>query len=280
MRALLRRLQPAAVTSVNAATGIAPARRLGYRDIPDVPLEKFGLEIPVQPSVYNDLYNKHTTIVNLPGDRRPKIATNSFVAPSATLIGNVELWDQASVWYDCVINADKNLIRIGAGTNVQDGTVITEADEELNEDHDGSTIIGHWVTIGHRCVLKACTVEDHCLVGMGSVLSIGSYMESYSILGAGSVLVPWQRLPSGQVWVGNPAKYLRDITHEEEGFFDKSATNYTVLAAEHAYEFYLPGHAYLDAEKKGIPVGYQVEPLSGEEGILLEPHYKEKVTIK
>jgi len=270
MRGLLRRLRP------STPAAVLPTRN--GADIPDVPLEKFGLTIPVQATVYNDLYNKHTTLVNLPG-MRPQISSESFVAPSATLVGNVEVWDRASVWYDCVINADTKLIRIGAGTNVQDGTVITEADEELTEDHDGSTIVGHWVTIGHRCVLKACTIEDHCLVGMGSVLGAGSYMESHSILGAGSVLPAWQRIPTGQLWVGNPAKYLRDLTEEEFDLLEKSSAHYTVLSKQHAYEFYLPGHAYIDAEKKGIQVGYQVEPLSGEESVLLAPNYKEKVSV-
>ena len=90
-------------------------------------------------------------------------------------------------------------MRIGFCSNVQDGTIIEEAPTELGYDHDGSTIIGHYVTIGHDCVLRACTVENTCLVGMGSVLCEGSYMEHGSILGARSVLRPFQRIPSHQV---------------------------------------------------------------------------------
>jgi len=110
----------------------------------------------------------------------------------------------------------KHLVRIGAFTNIQDETVITEAAEPLGVDHDGSTIVGNYVTVGaynllqnneltfatgHRCVLRGCTVENLCIVGMGSVLNEGSYMERESILGAGSVLMANARVPKHQVGI-------------------------------------------------------------------------------
>jgi len=237
---------------------VAPGLPLRSRPTPQpVPLEHFGLRKKLDPSVYNDKYCKHQAIVGMP-NKRPSLGSHVFIAPSATVVGNVEIWDKSSVWYNCVIIADRVLVRVGAGTNIQDSTVITESTKELNYDHDGSTIIGNWVTIGHRCVLSGCTVEDSCLVGMGSVLSPGSYMEEMSILGAGSVLLPNQRVPHGQIWRGNPAVYYRDLTHEEEEMLEKSSIHYEALAGTHSEEFPYYNTVYLDAEKKGVPVGYQL----------------------
>lgn len=102
-------------------------------------------------------------------------------------------------WNNFHYLADVNAIRIGAYTNIQDDTIVREAEGPLNEDHDGSTIIGHYVTIGHKCVLRGCTIEDECLVGMGSVIEEGAYMEYQSMLGGGSVLTKNTRIPSGEV---------------------------------------------------------------------------------
>jgi len=163
----------------------------------------------------------------------PKIARTAFVAPSASIVGAVELAERTSVWYGSVIKAHRRLIRIGRFTNVQDDCTIEEADRDLNPDHDGSTIIGHYVTIGHRCFLKACTVENFALVGMGSTLCEGSYMEHHSMLAAGSVLPSNARVLSHQLWMGNPAKYRRDLTHEELDRIKKNAWQYGQLAITH-----------------------------------------------
>eukprot|EP01090_Pellita_catalonica_P008566 TRINITY_DN1951_c0_g1_i2.p1 TRINITY_DN1951_c0_g1~~TRINITY_DN1951_c0_g1_i2.p1 ORF type:complete len:225 (-),score=16.85 TRINITY_DN1951_c0_g1_i2:37-660(-) len=193
-------------------------------------------------------------------DMQCKMANDSFVAPSATLIGNVEVWDRASIWYNVIVRANTRLVRIGACTNIQDDTVITEADRELNEDHDGSTIVGHMVTVGHGCKLNACTIEDECIVGMGSTLGEGSYMEKHSILGAGSVLLPWARVPSGQLWLGNPAKYVRDLTHEEMEAFVPIAEGYVQNGYLHAREYENSAH-YLDATDAGLELGYKTDSL-------------------
>jgi gamma-carbonic anhydrase len=151
------------------------------------------------------------------------------------------------------------LIRIGSWTNIQDRTVITEAFQPLHEDHDGSTIVGHWVTVGHGCQLRACTIEDECIVGMNSILSEGSYMEKNTILGAGSVLMPGVRVPSGELWAGNPARFIRKLTSAEIEAIVESAENYYRVSLEHSEEYFLPvGTAYQEAEKRGIPVGFQI----------------------
>lgn len=228
-------------------------------------LSKYGkyakyFETELPPHVkYADKYDQHRQLIafNWVNKMQPKVATDTYVAPSATLSGNVEVWDRSSIWYNVVIRADSNLVRIGSWTNIQDRTVITEAFQPLNEDHDGSTIVGHWVTVGHGCQLRACTIEDECMVGMNSILCEGSYMEKNSILGASSVLAPGVRVPSGELWAGNPAKFIRKLTHEEIDAIVENAENYYRVALEHAEEFYLPvGTQYLDAEKRGIQTGF------------------------
>eukprot|EP01112_Ceratiomyxa_fruticulosa_P003180 TRINITY_DN1354_c1_g1_i1.p1 TRINITY_DN1354_c1_g1~~TRINITY_DN1354_c1_g1_i1.p1 ORF type:complete len:273 (-),score=49.10 TRINITY_DN1354_c1_g1_i1:83-901(-) len=224
-------------------------------------------KLNIAPFKYNDLWNKHRQII--PFKNSNSIATpfitgltfktenNTFVAPCATISGAVELWTNSSIWYGVTIHADVNLVRIGAWSNIQDGTMITEAEKPLSFEHDGSTIIGHYVTVGHGCILRACTIEDECLVGMGSILEEGSYMEKQSILGAGSVLRAGQRVPHGEVWVGSPARFLRKITHEEEENFIKQAEAYYRISEKHKEEFFLPGTEYQEAEKLGYEIGFQ-----------------------
>jgi len=215
---------------------------------------------------YDDLYDMHRTRLTLTGDsiatplltgKRSKASFRSFIAPSASVIGNVEIWDCASVWYNVVLKGDVNLIRIGAYVNIQDNTTICEAIAPLSLDHDGSTIIGHYTTVGHACKLQACTIEDECLVGLGSVLNEDSYMEKQSMLGAGSVLARGARVPTGELWVGNPAQFKRMLTDDEVADLRKSAQHYWKNASVHKQEFYLPvGTQYLEAEKLGYPVGW------------------------
>jgi len=214
---------------------------------------------PVQK--YVDTYNKHRNLVSFEYHIHDKMKTevggNTFIAPDATLIGNVEVYDNASVWYGVVIKGDVNMVRIGFSTNIQDNTVISEAFEPLHSDHDGSTIIGHHCTIGHGCVLRACTIEDNCLIGINCVLPEGSYVETESQLAAGSVLQRDQRIPSGQLWGGNPAKFIRDLTDEEKEKIELLAKDYYRVAKVHLDEFYLDNDAYRDAEKQGVKVGFE-----------------------
>ncbi len=231
---------------------------------------------------------------------KPHIPNTAFVAPSATLCGRVEVWDFASVWSDAVVRGDVRLVRIGAYANVQvsrvkapkraarssvfqDGTVITEAFGPLNDQHDGSTIIGHYVTVGHNCVLRgekirkrgkwdsstddfvspATTIEPECLVGMGSTLAEGSYMETQSMLGAGSFLGPGQKVLTHELWAGSPAKKIRDLTEEEIASFKPMAERYHNLAMQHrdVYE-QTPVNmdAVWEAERLGLGkiIGYEL----------------------
>ena len=218
-------------------------------------IEKYKLD--VNQKYLLDYVSNHHPVVRL-GDLRPLACQDSFIAPNATIVGNVEVWDFASVWYNCVIRGDVKGVRIRNRSNIQDGTVITEARAPLDHYFHGSTVIGHHVTVGHSCRLHACTIENECFVGMGSILHEGSYMEKGSKLGARTVLLPGVRVPSGQLWVGNPGRYVRDLTDAEMEEILDSSIRYKRLAEQHKEEFFLdtPMDLYLEAERLGIKVGW------------------------
>jgi len=218
----------------------------------------------ITPTKYIDEVYRHRQLLefevkNIEGKwLRPTIAPNTcvFIAPSATITGNVKIYQRSTIWYNVVLKGDVNSIKIGAYTNIQDGTVIHEALGQIDEEHDGSTVIGHKVTIGHGCMLRACTIEPGCIVGMNSVLEEGSYMEKGSILGANSVLAKGARIPAGQVWAGRPAAYLRDVHAVESTKFEPHAINYNHYGIFHQNEFWLPNDNYKEAQKEGLPLGF------------------------
>jgi len=162
-----------------------------------------------------------------------------FISGSASLIGRVELFPQSSIHHSVIIKGDVNAVVIGFSTNIQDGTVIHEAFAPLDFDHDGSTCIGSFVTIERNCILRGCTIEDDCFVGAGSILEEGSYMEENSMLGPGSVLKKGTRVPAGELWAGNPAKFVRHLSDAQmdELRFYATAQSYAILLYGETYEF-------------------------------------------
>jgi gamma-carbonic anhydrase len=144
----------------------------------------------------------------------PRIADTAFIAPGSRIIGDVEIGEDASVWYNCVIRADVNQVRIGARTNIQDGSTI-----HCDSPHDDSpgypTILGEDCLIGHMVLLHGCILEDRAFVGMGAIVLNGARIESDGMLAAGAMLTSGKVIASGQLWAGRPAKYLRDLTPEE-----------------------------------------------------------------
>ncbi|OJX73857.1 gamma carbonic anhydrase family protein [Magnetospirillum sp. 64-120] len=153
----------------------------------------------------------------------PTIADDCFVAPNATVIGDVVIGSGTSVWFGVVIRGDVHEIRIGERTNIQDGTIIHVTEGKLG------TYIGSDITIGHGAVLHACTLEDGCFVGMGATILDGVVVESGAMVAAGAVVTPGKRVKKGELWSGNPAKLMRPLKDEEVAFFPKSATKYKAL---------------------------------------------------
>lgn len=158
------------------------------------------------------------------GGKWPEIAPDAFIAPGAAVIGDVTVGAGANIWYSCVLRGDDNWIRLGAGSNVQDGSVIHVTLDRHPTD------IGEGVTLGHGVRLHGCTLKDGCMVGIGAVVLDAAVVESGAILAAGGVLTPGKTIPSGQVWAGNPARLLRDLNEAEKEFLAWNSRHYMRLA--------------------------------------------------
>lgn len=162
-------------------------------------------------------------------DITPQIGTDVYIHASASVIGDVVLGDHASVWPGSVIRGDVNHIRIGAGSNVQDLSVL-HVSHKSTWDPDGSPlIIGDNVTIGHKVILHGCTIEAECLIGMGSIVMDKVIVQKNVLLGAGSLVPEGKVLESGYLYLGSPAKKVRALTEAEIAHFMYSANHYIKL---------------------------------------------------
>lgn len=163
------------------------------------------------------------------GGKTPKLGERVFVDASAVVLGDVELGDDSSVWPATVIRGDMHRIRIGARTSVQDGSVlhITHAGP-FNPDGYPLTI-GDDVTIGHKVLLHGCHVGSRILIGMGSIVMDGAVIEDEVVLGAGSLVPANKVLRSGYMYLGSPAREVRQLTEKERKFFTYTASNYVGL---------------------------------------------------
>ena len=141
--------------------------------------------------------------------KEPRIDPTAFIAPTAVVLGEVELGPQVSVWYGCVLRADINWIRVGARSNLQDGVIVHVA-------HRGQgTLVGCEVVVGHRVILHSCTVEDGALIGMGAVVMDRAVVGAGSVIGAGAVVPPDSVIPPRSLAVGVPARVRREVGPEE-----------------------------------------------------------------
>lgn len=141
--------------------------------------------------------------------RAPSLASDAWLAPGASVIGDVQIGSLSSVWFGCVLRGDLCGIRIGERSNIQDGTII-------HVTHTGlMTRIGDEVTVGHGCVLHGCTVESAAFVGMGSTMLDESVIETGGMLAAGALLAPGKRVRRGELWGGVPARFLRPVDDSE-----------------------------------------------------------------
>ncbi len=153
----------------------------------------------------------------------PTVHPTAFVAADAIIIGDVEIGEDASVWFGAIIRGDVNRIRIGARTNIQDGTVIHVS----SKTH--STTLEDEITVGHRVTLHGCHVESGCLIGIGAILLDGVRVGRNSLVAAGSLLTPGTIIPPNSLVMGSPAKVKRDLTDDELAYLDKSWRNYVEL---------------------------------------------------
>ncbi|MGC6479270.1 MAG: gamma carbonic anhydrase family protein [Flavobacteriaceae bacterium] len=156
----------------------------------------------------------------------PQYGKDCFFAETATLIGDVQLGDQCSVWYHAVVRGDVNTIRCGDRVNIQDGAVIHATFERA------STTIGNDVSIGHNAIVHGCTIQDKVLVGMGSIIMDHCVVETGSIIAAGAVLPQNTHVPAGSIFAGVPAKKIGDVSPElKNGEIERIAKNYIQYAS-------------------------------------------------
>ena len=163
---------------------------------------------------------------------RPVLGAGVFVAENAAVIGDVVIGDESSIWYSTTVRGDVMPIRIGARTSIQDNTVI-----HVTSDFSG-TIIGSDCTVGHSAIIHACTVEDFCLIGMGSILLDGARIGTGSLVGAGALVTPGTDIPPGSLVIGSPAKVKRPLNDKEREQIRYGAAHYVELARR-----YLAGEA-------------------------------------
>jgi carbonic anhydrase/acetyltransferase-like protein (isoleucine patch superfamily) len=157
----------------------------------------------------------------------PKIAASAYIAPGVVITGDVEIGPETSIWPGCVLRGDVNIIRIGARTNIQDGSVV-------HVTHGGQgTHIGNNVTIGHMVLLHDCTLADHSFIGMKSAVIDRAKVESFAMVGAMSLVTQGKVVPSGQLWVGSPARFARDLRDEEKDEIAHRADHYVRLGKDY-----------------------------------------------
>ena len=163
------------------------------------------------------------------GGKTPDLAPDVFVASGAQLIGDLKIGKQSSVWFNVVIRADVHYIRIGERTNIQDNSTVHVTEGQA------PCVIGSDVTVGHNCILHACTVEDLCLIGMGAIILDKAVIRHGSLVGAGALVTQGKDFPPRSLILGSPAKAVRPLTDDEyQGLVD-SARHYVETANRYAH---------------------------------------------
>jgi len=153
------------------------------------------------------------------GDKSPQVHPSCFVADSASVIGSVVLEEDASVWFNVVIRGDMDRITVGAGSNVQDGSV-------LHTDFGIHMQIGRGVTVGHMVMLHGCQIGDHCLIGMGSVILNGASIGKHCLIGANTLITEGKVIPDGSLVMGSPGKIVRTLDEPGRQILEASAAHY------------------------------------------------------
>jgi carbonic anhydrase/acetyltransferase-like protein (isoleucine patch superfamily) len=160
----------------------------------------------------------------------PRLGERVFIDPACTVIGDVHIGDDSSIWPGTLIRGDVNAIRIGARTNIQDGSIV-------HVSHDGPdgrpigypTHIGDDVTIGHGAIVHACTIGNACLIGMGAIILDGAVIADHAFIAAGTVIPPGKTVGSGELWLGNPARCVRTLNEKDIAQLYYSAQHYVRL---------------------------------------------------
>jgi gamma-carbonic anhydrase len=165
--------------------------------------------------------------------KTPALAPDVFIASGTQIIGDVEIGAGSSIWYNCVLRGDRNHIRIGKRTNIQDGTIV-HVDSPAPDNLAGlPTIIGDDVLIGHMAMVHGSILHDRAFVGLGSIVMDGCIIESDGMLAAGAMLTPGKIIGAGELWMGRPARKLRDLLPEEIARNQLGVAHYVLNAQRH-----------------------------------------------
>ena len=171
--------------------------------------------------------------IRILGNHTPSIHASAYVDPTALVIGQVTLGAQSSIWPMTVVRGDINVVSIGERTNIQDGSI-------LHVTHDGEfspggakLTVGNDVTVGHSVILHACTLKDTCLIGIGSVVLDNAVVHSHAMVGAGSLVTSGKELEGGYLWMGRPAKKIRELNERELEYLSYSAQHYVKVKELH-----------------------------------------------
>lgn len=185
-------------------------------------------------NVFREAISKHRTVLGI-YEKVPRLPASGFIAPSASVMGDVTIGERSSIWYGAVLRGDVNAITIGQMTNIQDNTVIHVAKTNVGG-RAAPTSIGDRVTVGHNAILHACTIQDDAFIGMGATVMDRAVVEKGAMVAAGALVTPGTVVPTGQLWAGAPAKFMREMTAEEKAFTATSAETYAEVGAVHAAE--------------------------------------------
>lgn len=167
-------------------------------------------------------------IVRSFGELHPRIHPQAWLAPSSVVVGDVTIGADSSIWYGAVVRGDVEAVRIGRGTNLQDGSVVHVTAERF------PSVIGDDVTVGHRSVVHGCVVEDGALIGIGAIVLDGAHVGEGAVVGAGALVPPGARIEAGMMALGLPARVVRAVEEEERARQRKATLGYVDTAKEHA----------------------------------------------
>jgi len=159
----------------------------------------------------------------------PKIDASAYIAATAVVTGDVEIGAESSIWYGCVVRGDVNAIRIGQGVNLQDGSVV-------HVSRPFACIIEDRVSIGHMALIHACTLEEGCFIGMKACIMDGATVEKGALVAAGSLVTPGKRVPAGEMWAGQPARFVRKVNDKDLAMMAYTQPNYVKLGREYKAE--------------------------------------------
>ena len=164
----------------------------------------------------------------------PKINKSVFIAEGVKIIGDVTIDENSSVWFNSVVRADVNFIKIGKKTNIQDGSIIHVSSNgfSANGKKGFPTIIGDFVTIGHNATVHACRINNYALIGMGAVLLDNSFIDEYGFVAAGAIVTPGTKINKYELWAGNPAKFVRKVNDTEIDLMKNTPLVYEKLSKE------------------------------------------------